>query len=362
MLSGERGLSDVAEPRRAAWLDRRKLILIGILGIALVGVLFLWQTPQQRTKEDVEAAKPNTHLTTLEGYMGPKAEAMPQTPPAPQPPPQTQPQTSPPNMGGGSMNIAKPVRPAMYSVNVAEIPEALRQKSAAAPAAGGVAGAPGGTDDTHIAFKGSVIAGARAGLLKDTSLILPPGLTLCSLLSDINTDQAGPFQCQLYGDVKSDDGVPLMDAGTMITGSYDSRVSQGQKRIAAISATAWVRPRNSSKRCIVPIGGPASDVGGAAGIPGEVDNHILERFGGAIALSLTDSALQILQAAVSNNGHGGNTYLSFNSGGVSSLASDILRSTINIPPTITAFHSRIIGIWLTQAIDFSDCYKLVSVN
>ena len=98
---------------------------------------------------------------------------------------------------------------------------------------------------------------------------------------------------------------------------------------------------------------PLADDLGRTGFAGAVDNHYLERFGGAVILSLTESGLGILQAAVSK---GGNTYIS--TGSPSNLAEQILQTQINIPPSFSKHQGETIAIWLTTPIDFSDSYKL----
>ncbi len=92
---------------------------------------------------------------------------------------------------------------------------------------------------------------------------------------------------------------------------------------------------------------------GRTGFDGAVDNHYLERFGGAVILSLTESGLGIVQAAVSK---GGNTYISTDS--ANNLAEQILQAQINIAPTFSKHQGETIAIWLTTPIDFSDSYRL----
>jgi type IV secretion system protein VirB10 len=76
-----------------------------------------------------------------------------------------------------------------------------------------------------------------------------------------------------------------------------------------------------------------------------------------VILSLTESGLGILQAAVAK---GGNTYIS--TGSASNLAEQILQSQVNIPPTFSKHQGETIAIWLTAPIDFSDSYKLRQVR
>ena len=102
---------------------------------------------------------------------------------------------------------------------------------------------------------------------------------------------------------------------------------------------------------------PLADDLGRTGFAGGVDNHYLERFGGAVILSLTESGVGILQAAVAK---GGNTYIS--TGSANNLAEQILQAQVNIPPTFSKHQGETIAIWLTAPIDFSDSYKIRQVR
>jgi len=209
-------------------------------------------------------------------------------------------------------------------------------------------------ESTHVAFKGVSLPGVKAGLMGgDPSLILDRGLVRCVLINDIVN--GGPFQCMLEGPAKSQLGVSLMDRGTIITGQTDGQVSEGQDTIAARSVVAETP---TIPKCEVPIGGPMANDLGASGIPANINNHNLEKFGPAVALSLTDSLFSLLQASMSKGNN--NTYLSLNTSGVSSLASDILRSKMNIKSTGSAHRGDAVTVWIDTPVDFSSCYVLAS--
>jgi type IV secretion system protein VirB10 len=157
----------------------------------------------------------------------------------------------------------------------------------------------------------------------------------------------------------SERNVVLMEKGTVVTGSYDSKIATGQKRLMALTVVAY-----TPNDCVVPLGGPMADATGRTGLEGEVRNHTLEKFGFAFLLSGIDVASGLLQAAMQQNG-GNNTYLSLNSGnGLTGLAQEILRENMNIKPTIEPHRGDDVMIWLPgpAPIDFSDCYKLVTRN
>src|SRR5947209_11019703 len=130
----------------------------------------------------------------------------------------------------------------------------------------------------------------------------------------------GPLMCHLPDPIISDGNVVLMEAGSKIMGSYSSEVKQGQNRIMAVTATGY-----TPNGVPVPFGGPVADSLGRTGMPGSVDNHYLQRFGGAVLLTFLEGGLGIVQSSVSKS-EGGNSYVSLNTGnGVSSLAEEVLR-------------------------------------
>ncbi len=342
--------------RRNSPQFRRAMLLCGFFAV-LVSMWLFWPAGEKGKSNQTYRETPTIGRFT--NYTPPPAD--PPVVPVVAPPglpdwwknrqSQTQAQAdTPPTVTPPSGSSSKPSRPSMIAFDVPPVPEALKPKPP--PSAEDIA-----NSQTHVAFQASAIPGVKAGLLKDTSRWLMPGLIRCHMNTAINSDTEGPFICELQGPVISDGNITLMDRGTQIIGRYNSQVKQGQKRLPALSATAWTPgPQN---RCIVPLGGPMGDQLGRAGLPGSVDNHTLEKFGAAIALSAFDSAMGILQASVSQ---GGNTYLSFSNGGVSSLASEILRSKINILPTIETHQGDDAAIWILEPIDFSACHDIVSLS
>ena len=187
------------------------------------------------------------------------------------------------------------------------------------------AAAPADPPQTGLAFQASSLPGVKASPAIDDTYQLMPGLLPCVLDTAIQSDLPGPLLCHLPGPVYSPKGVLLMEAGTQVIGRYQSMGRNGESRLMAVSTYA-----HTPNGIWVPLAGnPMADDLGRTGFAGAVDNHYLERFGGAVILSLTESGLGILQAAVSK---GGNTYISTDS--ANNLAEQILQSQINIAPDL----------------------------
>jgi type IV secretion system protein VirB10 len=347
-LDGERTVSDVAKGKTPWFTPARKAAAIAIGAAVVVGFIF-WKDPG-RKKEDPEPAAPPSGIGQTVVYDPPRPQPMPVVAAVP---PMTPVQAAP-QQQTEPLPLAKPL--ALPEPPKTHVPRMLsyattdpgQEREAAGGATGG---APQAAPGTRVTYKGADIVGGKAGPALDRDLLLMPGIIRCILDTGINSTIPGPLMCHLDAPVISAGNVILMEKGTQIIGAYSSDVRQGQYRMAAVTATAY-----TPNGIPVPLGGPFADGLGVTGLEADnVDNHILQRFGGAVLLSLTEGAMGIAQSAVSK---GGNSYISFSSGGVGSLAQEVLRNTIDIPPTITKNQGDEISLWVLTPIDFSAAYKL----
>jgi type IV secretion system protein VirB10 len=343
---GVRPLAAAPSQAQPSWFTRRRIVAISILGTGVFGLL-AWLIFAPRAPKP-EPVKPPSHAAQA-SYEPPKATpvvaAVPvQNPPAPAPPSFVPPPPpAPPSFT--SEKKAAPSRPAVYTFGGSgqSMPEYMKPKAPPAPPA------PGPT--TSIAYKSATVPGAKSMTIADRSLLLMPGPLVCIMDTTINTDVAGPFQCHLERDAVSPTNVVLMEKGTKVQGGYTSAVTQGQSRVIAVTANA-ITPNG----VVVPLGGPIADQLGAAGVEGSVDNHWAARLGGALLLSLVDSGFALAQTELQK---AGSTNLNISTGsGVSSLASQLLAKTINIPPTITLNQGTTVALWNTGIIDFGPSYRL----
>lgn len=212
---------------------------------------------------------------------------------------------------------------------------------------------PPSPDRTGIKFATSTLPGLKASPAIDDTYQLMPGLLPCVLDVAIESNLPGPLMCHLPGPIYSGKGIKLMDAMTQVIGKYESLRQNGVNRLEAVSTFAHI-PVGQAGQVWVPLTSqPLSDDLGRAGLSGTIDHRYLERFGGAVLLDLSQSALQIIQADAAK---GGNTYLNVN--GTDQLANQVLQSTINLPPILTKNQGSTIAIWLTEPVDFSDSYAV----
>jgi len=358
--TGERGASPVGEQRKPL-LSKRALVwaVVGITAGVLVLIFYRSSnTPPEKIKEKLPA-----RLASLESYVPPMI-----VPQAPRPPPELRAATPPPAPAPEPPRAPPPLPEPRASPLASLVPSMPKAQSfhpnmlsypdpsgaqAGSNAPGGEHGtAPDGTPAKTVTYASTKLSGVKAGLVGDQTFLLMPGLTSCVLDTAIDSQLSGPIQCHIDSDIRPH-GVTLIDRGSIIQGTYKGDVRNGQSRIAVAADWIW----DKTTGCVVQLdNAPMADELGRAGLDGHVDNHIFERFGAAVILSMIDSGIQLGQAALSK---GGNTYLSFSSGGdAGNLASQILRKQIDIPPTITKNQGDRIAVFITKPLDFSACYDV----
>ncbi len=239
---------------------------------------------------------------------------------------------------------------------------------AAGGQAGGGYGAAGGaggngedaaSDPLSKSLQPSRQAGARAYMLADPSLMITKGAVIpCSVIPAIDSTLPGIVTCMQTADVYSTDGkVVLLERGTRWVGEQKFGLSQGQKRLGML----WTRGETPNHVLIDVDSGTADNLG-RAGISGEVDTHFWDRFGGAILVSLIGDVGSFLAATQQPSGGGNATAIAFPGtvNGAQSAMSDILKSTLSIPPTLTKNQGASISIYVARDLDFRDVYALES--
>ena len=247
------------------------------------------------------------------------------------------------SLDGGAVSSAAVVMPS-GSEEVAGT-----ESSISGAAAGKAPRAAAVTTGTSAGFSAS-----RAYMLPDPTLMITRGKgILCTVIPAIDTTLTGMVTCVTAEDTTgADNKVSLMDRGTLCTGQQGGGVTNGQRRVGIV----WQRCE-TPQHVLVPLDSGAADSLGRPGIPGVVDNHFWDRFGSAIALSLISDIGPYLIAT--RQGGNNNTTIGFpNITGPQEVMSEVLKSTMNIPPTISAPQGAQVLIYLTCDIDFRDVYQL----
>jgi len=224
-----------------------------------------------------------------------------------------------------------------------------------APAAGtpppGPAQEPG---ELSALLRPSVTTAVRAQVLPTQRLLLPKGAFLdCTLETAIDSTLPGMTTCVMATDTFGVDGeVVLLERGTKLVGETRGQVQQGAARVFVL----WNEARTPTG-VIVPLASPGADELGRAGLPGSVDRHFWERFGAAVLVSVIDGAIQA--GVQSSRGNSGTVIV--NPSATQDVMTEVLKGTINIPPTVVKQQGDRIQVLVARDLDFRSVYELKSL-
>jgi type IV secretion system protein VirB10 len=209
------------------------------------------------------------------------------------------------------------------------------------PKAGG-SGGLNGDEQFADRVSGAEPERASATLLRNRSTLIAQGATITGVLETaLDSDLPGYARAVVSRDVRSFDGSQtLIPRGSRVIGQYKSAVAQGQKR-AFVIWTRIIRPDGAS----IQIGSSGTDPLGRAGLAGKVDTHFLERFSGAILLSVIDAGLTDL------SNHSSTQIVIGSSQDAASAGLSALVPTA-IPPTIKVAQGTAIRIFVARDLDF----------
>ena len=200
-------------------------------------------------------------------------------------------------------------------------------------------------------LRGETTPPVAATLLPTARLLLPKGAFLdCTLETAIDSTLPGLTTCLTALDTFSADGtVVLLERGTKLVGEMRSQVQQGMARVFVL----WTEAR-TPKGIVVPLASPGTDELGRSGLTGAVDRHFMDRFGAAILISMINGAIQ---SAVNHSQQNGGTVI-LNPSGAADVATEVLRSTLNIPPTVRVPQGERIQVLVARDLDFRSVYTL----
>ncbi len=197
----------------------------------------------------------------------------------------------------------------------------------------------------------SVTTAVSAQVLPTQRLLLPKGAFLdCTLETAIDSTLPGMTTCVTATDTFGVDGqVVLLERGTKLVGETRGQVQQGSARVFVL----WNEARTPAG-VIVPLASPGADELGRAGLPGNADRHFWERFGAAMLVSVLDGAVQ----AAIQSGSGNNGTVIVNPSATQDVLTDVLKGTINIPPTVVKHQGDRIQVLVARDLDFRSVYEL----
>ena len=362
----EQGASEVSGPQRRALTMRDKLLIAGVVTIAALA--FIWFNAAIKQKAPLPAktaavaggGQPYTPPPNIQ-----PVKAADSSLPMPATPAST-------DAGLGTKQTPETAPILAFSGGTGAVGRALgglqpqQFGTLASDTTSPTPTAPSMIDSSPLAqkLKPTVLSGATASVIKNPDMVVTEGTLIpCILQTAIDTQLAGFVTCVVPVDVRGTSGnVVLMDRGTKIVGQIQAGLVQGQERVFVL----WTRAE-TPKHVVISLNAPGADELGRAGLPGAIDNHWWERFGGTLMLTLVQGSLNAGTALAANSGGGSNeATLGFVYGAQSSgqqVANTALENTINIPPTLRKNQGDTVSVFVAQDLDFGSVYGLkVSSN
>jgi type IV secretion system protein VirB10 len=211
-------------------------------------------------------------------------------------------------------------------------------------------GASAGGGSLPELLKPSLTPAVRAQVLPTLRLLLPKGAFIdCTLETALDSTLPGMTTCITATDTFSADGsTVLLERGTKLVGETRGGVAQGAARVFVL----WSEARTPTG-VVIPLSSPGTDELGRAGLAGNVNRHFFQRFGAAILISLISGAVQGAVASQSS----GSTVI-YNPSGSQDVMTEVLKETINIPPTVTKNQGDRIEVLVARDLDFRSVYEL----
>ena len=236
-------------------------------------------------------------------------------------------------------------------------PQSVASAAPAGEPSGSLTLPPAGAQESGevgAVLRPGVSAAVRAQVLPTQRLMLPKGAFIdCTLETAIDSTLPGMTTCVMATDTFGADGqVVLLERGTKLIGETRGQVQLGSARVFVL----WTEARTPAG-VIVPLASPGADELGRSGLPGTVDNHFWQRFGAAMLVSVIDGAVQ----GAAQSSRGGNGTVIVDPSGTQGVMTEVLKGTINIPPTVMKQQGDRIQVLVARDLDFRSVYELRSV-
>ncbi|MDP2182359.1 MAG: TrbI/VirB10 family protein [Actinomycetota bacterium] len=202
-----------------------------------------------------------------------------------------------------------------------------------------VSRAEGGTNAAATGVPGAV----RTTRLSRRAMTVPQGTLIPAVLETaLDSTRPGHVRAIVSRDITGFDGSQiLIPRGSRLFGDYQSDMAAGQNR-ALVQWTRLVRPDGVS----VAIASPAADMQGRAGIQGRVDNHFLERFGGA----LLQTTLNVGSAFATRSIAGDAPVIVASTGAIA--VPDVTPSGSRGQPTLHVDAGTRVGVFVARDLEF----------
>ena len=352
VIRGERGRFDLGAKRRKLPLGAKSFLLVILVVATAVGGFFIWKTWQLQFNNQGLKAKDDAVRNTL-------------------PPLKTL------LLAPVTEEVKQPATPIQDTSNSTENPEQISPEEAlklrrlgkglndgatrSGQQASSVEAEQTKGEDNKSELQSKlqplVLEPSAAGIAEDMDYLITQGAMIdCQLETRMITTQPGMASCYTTRNIYSTNGrVILIDRGSKIVGNYQGGMQQGQARIFVL----WTRIE-TPKGVIINLDSPGTGSLGEGGVGGNIDTHFWQRFGGSIMISLIGDFGQYLSNKGQSKNSSNNTTISFSNTtqGAQQAATEALKNSINIPPTLYKNQGERISIFVARDLNFRKVYGL----
>ena len=191
-----------------------------------------------------------------------------------------------------------------------------------------------------------------AQVLPDGDYLLTQGTTIPGVLETaIQSDLPGMLRAVVSSDVYSRTGAQrLVPAGSTLIGRYSSGIQTGERRVFVV----WTRVERPDG-VVVELQSPGTDPLGRAGLGGEVDTHLLERFGASFLFSVIGAGVAIL--GDSGDSRAEREIYRDSGDSLNRTAAIALEGSLDIPPTIHVDQGTRITIFVGRDLNFASALR-----
>ena len=386
-VNAVRGERDATAVNRPPSIQSRisNLLAIGLMSLLGLGMLVWYYgntiSRQSRARQHAQAASINRAQGDMPLPSLGRIDPPPPPPPPPAPAPDSTPWAPPDSPSSpvltpttlreipleasqttGTYGTPQPKTPEQLTLErqlsgVVYSPQSAAPMAPASEPSGPLTPPPAGPQEPGelgALLRPGVSAAVRAQVLPTQRLLLPKGAFIdCTLETAIDSTLPGMTTCVMATDTFGADGqVVLLERGTKLIGETRGQVQLGSARVFVL----WTEARTPAG-VIVPLASPGADELGRSGLPGTVDNHFWQRFGAAMLVSVIDGAVQ---GAVQSS-RGGNGTVIVDPSSTQGVMTEVLKGTINIPPTVMKQQGDRIQVLVARDLDFRSVYELRSV-
>lgn len=201
-----------------------------------------------------------------------------------------------------------------------------------------------------------VRAGSEKAEVTKSEVIANPSNTViqgtlieATLQTAINSQLPGNVTAVVSRDVWSMDMANvLIPQGSRLFGRYSSSVERGQRRVLV----AWDRVVTPDGQSVV-LAAYGADRMGRSGLTGKVNNHTLQRFGAAAAVSIINAVPSLIAAAIEKDRDDSiSRDTAQNIGqGMSNAVGDVMADYLNVPTTISIDQGAVVLVMVNADLE-----------